>query len=84
MSVLINLPSNVEQQFAAEANKLGVPLADYIVDLLVRKAGSKPMTGAEIVEFWKKEGLIGYRSDITDSQQHARELRRQAERRSRS
>lgn len=41
-----------------------------------------PTTAAEIVAYWQQEGLIGSRSEITDSQEHARELRRQAEDRS--
>ncbi len=40
-----------------------------------------PLTGEELVEYWEKEGIFGSRPDIKDSQQHAREIRRQAERR---
>ena len=36
-------------------------------------------TGADLVAYWKREGLIGTRPDIEDSQKHARELRHKAE-----
>jgi hypothetical protein len=42
-----------------------------------------PKTGSELVAYWQSEGLIGTRTDITDSQRHARQLRRQAEKRAR-
>lgn len=42
----------------------------------------QPMTAAEIVAYWQQEGVIGSRSEIKDSQEHARGLRQQAEDRS--
>jgi hypothetical protein len=44
----------------------------------------KPTNGAELVAYWERHGLIGTRPDITDSLEHAREIRRKAERRDRS
>lgn len=41
----------------------------------------RPNTPAEIVAYWERHGLIGTRPDITDSLEHARRLRRKAERR---
>ena len=43
-----------------------------------------PTSPAEIVAYWERNGLIGTRPDITDSLEHARRLRRKAERRARS
>lgn len=43
-----------------------------------------PRTGAELVDYWQAEGLIGTRPDIADSQAFAREVRKQAEKRERS
>jgi hypothetical protein len=43
-----------------------------------------PTTPAEIVAYWERHGLIGTRPEITDSLEHARRLRRKAERRARS
>jgi len=41
----------------------------------------RPTTGAEVVAYWERHGLLGTRPDIKDSLEHARELRRKAERR---
>lgn len=49
-----------------------------------RVASQHPTTGAAVVAYWKQEGVIGMRPDITDSAAHAREIRRQAERQTRS
>jgi hypothetical protein len=38
-------------------------------------------TGADVVTYWKKAGVIGSRPDIKDSQEYARKLRREAEKR---
>jgi hypothetical protein len=40
-------------------------------------------TGTELIEYYQREQLIGTRSDIVDSQAHARTLREAAERRAR-
>src|SRR5262249_33974410 len=44
----------------------------------------RPATPAEVVAYWERHGLLGTRPDITDSLEHAREIRRKAERRARS
>jgi hypothetical protein len=44
----------------------------------------RPSNGAELVPYWQRHGLIGTRPDITDCLEHARRLRRKAERRARS
>jgi hypothetical protein len=41
----------------------------------------RPTNGAELVAYWERHGLIGTRPDIKDSLEHAREIRRKAERR---
>jgi predicted DNA-binding antitoxin AbrB/MazE fold protein len=38
-----------------------------------------PTSGAELVAYWEKKGVIGTRPNITDSVAHARALRHQAE-----
>jgi hypothetical protein len=83
MTITLDLPEEVMQELSAEANQLGVPLAEYIQRVLVtgRAVEQMPQTGAELVAYWRREGLIGTRPDISDSQQHARKLRSQAEHR---
>lgn len=46
-----------------------------------RDSSQMPKTGAEIVEYWRRHGLIGSCKDPRDSRVIARELRRKAERR---
>jgi len=38
--------------------------------------------GADLMAYWKREGLVGSRSDITDRVTHAQEMRKKAETRS--
>ena len=83
MTVTLDLPAEVENELSAEATRLGLPLREYILRLLsgTLKADNRPKTGAELVEYWRSEGLIGMCSDIADSPIHAREIRRKAEHR---
>ena len=82
MPQTISLPDDLADALAGEASLLGMSLPDYAVCLLT-SARSNPTTiahGRDLVAFWRAEGLIGSRPDITDSQSHARELREQAQR----
>ena len=83
MAITLELPAELERELADEAAHLGLSLAEYAARVLAtgRISRHKPQTGAELVAYWQAEGLIGTRSDITDSQQHARRLRDQAEQR---
>jgi hypothetical protein len=63
-------------------------VSDYVADRLAKAtAGTATgetkvrLTGAALVQRWRDLGLIGYRSDITDPQAHARRLREEAQRR---
>ena len=38
-----------------------------------------PTNGAELVEYWKQNGVFGSRPEIIDSVEYARQLRRNAE-----
>ena len=83
--LVLNLPSELERQLASEAAKRGLPLPDYVLQLLAagHESCRTPATGADLLEYWRSEGLIGYRHDITDSQAHARAIQKQAEARPR-
>ena len=85
MSLVLNLPSELENELATEAAQLGVPLPEYALRLIAAGRGMSPIvrTGAELLDFWQGERLIGTRPEIADSQAHARALREQAERRPR-
>jgi len=86
MSVTLDLPTEIENELSAEAARFGLPLREHILRLLsgMLKPNNKPRTGAELVEYWRSEGLIGTRSDIADSQARAREIHSKAERALRS
>jgi hypothetical protein len=85
MSITLDLPQELERELATEATHLGLSLSAYVLRLLSARSlvGSTPTTGAELVAYWQREGVIGTRPDITDSQAYARQLRHKAERRSR-
>lgn len=85
MSITLDLPDELEKELSEEAARMGLPLPEYVLRVLStgRITGRPPQTGAELVAYWKNEGLIGTRTDIADSQEHARRIRDQAERRTR-
>lgn len=85
MSISLDLPTQLESELSTEASRLNLPLSDYILHVLsVRQVLSNPpKNGAEIVAFWQSEGVINSRPDIIDSQAHARQLRHEAETRTR-
>ena len=93
MSIIVNLPAELEKTIAAEAAKAGMTVSDYVAGRLAAgrldqstttngSSGSKRrLTGPEMVHRWKELGLIGYRTDITDPEAHSRRLREAAQRR---
>jgi hypothetical protein len=83
MTLTLELPQDLEHELSAEAKRLGLPLDEYALKLLSRhpSASGGPQTGADLVGYWRSEGVIGSRSEIADSAAHARQLRRRAERR---
>jgi hypothetical protein len=85
MSIQLDLPPELESQLSTEALQLNLPLSEYILRVLsIRKVLSNPpKTGAELVAYWQSEGVINSRPDITDSQVYARNLRHQAQTRTR-
>lgn len=86
MSIRLDLPLDLESELSTEASRLNLPLPEYILRVLsVRPAlNHPPKTGAELVAYWQAEGVINSRPDITDSQDHARHLRHEAETRTRA
>ncbi|GAB4135899.1 MAG: hypothetical protein Fur0046_09170 [Cyanobacteria bacterium J069] len=83
MNVSIELPSDLENELSTEASQLKLPLAEYILRVLSFRPflQNPPKTGVELVAYWESIEVINSRSDITDSQEHARRLRDQAEHR---
>ena len=86
MSLVLQLPSELESELSAEATRAGLSLPEYVIRLLTaaRSPTPLPRTGVDLVAYWQREGLSSARSDIADSSSHARALRKQAETRTRS
>jgi len=82
MTLTLELPKDLERRLTTEASREGLPLEQYALRLLGggSKADAMPANGAELVAFWRREGVIGSRPEIEDSQAHARDIRRRAER----
>ena len=78
MTITLDLPQELENALSIGAKQVGVSLQEYLLQVLYTslRVGHKPKTGAELVEYWQSEGLIGTRPDIIDSQAHARQIRR--------
>jgi hypothetical protein len=85
MTIILDLPADLETKLVSSASQCGLSLPEYVLQVLDREAGgsSPAKTGAEVLAYWQKEGLVGTRSDVTDSAEHARALRQQAETRHR-
>ena len=85
MSLILDLPDELEQALAQEAAQLGFSVEEYAVQLLTlrRATAGLPQTGADLVAYWQREGVIGSRADIEDSAAYARKLRARAEHRHR-
>jgi hypothetical protein len=86
MTLKLEISRELEKELSTEASKLGLPLSDYALRVLSNRQVPvvMPKTGAELVAYWQAEGLIGTRPEISDSVEHARALRRKAEKRARA
>lgn len=86
MTITLVLPSELEYELTKEASQLNLPLAEYILRVISSRSflQNPPKTGVELVAYWESVGVVGSRPDITDSQEHARRLRDQAEHRERA
>lgn len=85
MGLNVNLSTDAQNRLNAQAAALGLNPEDFAANLLEASLAAKEehkLVGAQLVEYWRAEGIIGSRPDITDSVAHSRKLRRQAERRS--
>ena len=85
MTLTLEIPEELETELSTEAARLGLPLPEYARRLLAagRAPVVSPANGAELLAYWRREGVIGSRPEITDSQKHARAIRCRAEKRAR-
>lgn len=87
MSITLHLSPYVETYLQEEAAKQETPVEEYAAALIEDLVPKPPMkTGADVVAHWQENGLVGIwadRKDIGDSAEYARQLRHDAETRSR-
>jgi hypothetical protein len=93
MTLTLELTPEQEQHLEEEARRQNMDAASYAKALLFEEeaaeqlepaaaqSAEEPWSGADLVAYWEREGVIGSRPDITDSLEHARAIRRKAERR---
>lgn len=86
MTLILDLTPEQEQQIAEEAQARNMDARTYALARLfegqpAEQSEEEQWSGADLVAYWEREGVIGSRPDITDSQEHARAIRHKAERR---
>jgi hypothetical protein len=81
VNISLELPSDLETELTTEASQLKLSLAEYVLRILSLRPDlqNQPQTGVELITYWEKVGVIHSRPDILNSQEHAREIRHQAE-----
>ncbi len=92
MTITLDLPPQTELRLEEAAARREKPVKEYALSLIedglpLTEPLPELKTGADVVAYWKDNGLIGDwadREDIGDSLEYARELRRQAETRGHS
>jgi hypothetical protein len=86
MTVSLDLPQKLIDTLSDEAARRGLSLSEYALQILSAGRDRIPAltTGADLVAYWRAEGLVGTWPEIPDSQDFAREIRRAAERREHS
>jgi hypothetical protein len=81
MTVTLDLPEKLVDDLADQAARRGLSLSEYASQVLSTARDRMPAlnTGADLVAYWRSEGLVGTRPEIADSQEFAREIRRAEE-----
>jgi len=83
MTITLNLPTKLEKKLTAKAAEWGLSAPEVVLRILEDGLNdisdeSGPKTGAELVAYLQREGIIGAKSDIKDAQAYARKRRRRA------
>jgi hypothetical protein len=84
MTITLELTPAEASALTRKSKERGQPLPEYI-QARVKELATEELQpiGAQIVAEWEREGVIGYRTDISDSQVHARKIREKAQTRAR-
>ncbi len=88
MVLTIELSEEVERSLLARAEREGKSVEGLSVEILKGSvsretvaAEFRNMSPAQIMDYWEREGLVGWRDDVEDSAVLAREIRDKAQRR---
>lgn len=86
MTLKLEISRELETELRTEASRLGLPISEYALQVLATRQAPivMPKTGRELTTYWQDEGLVGTRPEISDSVEHARAMRRKAEKRVRA
>jgi hypothetical protein len=89
MTMTLDLPPDLEARLTAEAARRGVSPEECLLEVLDTAVPREPhpLTPAEMVQQWEREGVIGIwadRTDLPESPEYARQLRHRAEQRARN
>ncbi len=85
MTITLEIPAELESELVHEAQQLGLSLPEYTLRVLyARPLMETPIkTGSDLVAYWENTGLLGTRTELVDSAEHSRQLRTEAENRTR-
>ncbi len=86
MTLTLELPPDLEARLQSESARRGLSPSECALEALEASLPdvAMPTSPAELVDYWEREGVLGIwadRTDIPDSPEYARQLRRQAEQR---
>ena len=82
MAIAIELRPEIEAQLRERAARAGVDVTEYAGRLIEEGLTGRPMTGADVLAYWDREGVRGVFAGGPDSPELARQLRAQEEGRS--
>jgi hypothetical protein len=87
MTLTLELPPALESRVTDAAARRGLSPTEYVLQVVETATAETPAPtrGEELIAYWEREGVLGIwadRTDIPDSPEYARELRRRAEQRS--
>ena len=81
MSIVIDLPKELEECLSAGASRMNLSISEYAVRILEEALICAPVNGQELVEYWRRRGLIGTLQSDESTADISRRLRREVERR---
>ena len=87
MTLILEIPEELEVSLTAKAEDLGLPLPELALNLLGARGGpmsaEEVKTGADLVRYWREHGVIGTLPPDTDPVALSRSIRERAQTRNR-